>query len=124
MCGCSFVIITVISTVKTERGVEKFLCSYKFNEPLIVHNKISLSLDNRREWRSDKVNRNLQWQFRAGREELNLKMRGSTSEMQKSVGLVGEAFIENGGTELVFKPMRFWFVERKRDGIPSKRKHS
>lgn len=47
-------------------------------------------------------------------------MLGSASEMQKSVGLAGEDFIESGGVELVFKPMRLWFVERKRDGIPSK----
>lgn len=51
-------------------------------------------------------------------------MLGNTSEMQKSVGLVGEAFIESGGIELVFKAMRFGFVKRKRNGIPSKRKHS
>lgn len=47
-------------------------------------------------------------------------MLGSTSEMQRSVGLAGEAFIESGGVELVFKPMRLWFVERTRDGIPIK----
>lgn len=51
------------------------------------------------------------------------KVLGSTSEIQKSVGLVRDVFMESGGTELAFKPMRFWLLEKKKENISRKGKH-
>ena len=41
-------------------------------------------------------------------------MPGTTSEIQKSLGLVRDVFMESGGTELAFKPMRFWLLEKEK----------
>lgn len=54
-------------------------------------------------------------------------MLGSTSEMQKSgdrSNVAGEVFMEKDRIEFTLEPMRFWFVEKKRGGIPRKRKYN
>lgn len=113
MLGCLFVINTVVSTVRIEKEVQKFLCSWKFERldintsSWIQQNDISLSLGGTEE---DIVVTESTGSTVAGR--VSPQGAGSVSQPQRSgAGVAGDVFTEKGGLELLV-------VERKR-GEPS-----